>query len=107
MPHSVQQSLYSIRIVQRFDVHMNPTQRKLYETAARERSLVCDWLMELMKQSSEKPITKDILREIAIKKFKVSKQSFDAGWNMAIMRGGNEHWWEPLRKRKNAAQPIN
>jgi hypothetical protein len=86
---------------------MNPIQRKLYENAARERSLVCDWLMELMRQSSEKPTTKDVLREIAIEKFKISKQSFDAGWDMAIMKTGYEHWWEPLRKKKKAAQPVN
>jgi hypothetical protein len=84
---------------------MTPFQRRLYEKAQCERELVCDWIMELMKQSPQKPTTKETLREIAIQKFKVSKMSFDSGWDLAIIKSGNEHWWRPSPRRNKVTLP--
>ena len=86
---------------------MTPSQRMIFENAERERELVCDWLLGLMAKSQNKPATKDALREIALKKFNISKASFDHGWNMAIMKSGNEHWWEPLPRRNAKSGPVN
>jgi len=86
---------------------MTPSQRQLYEKAERERKLVCDWILELMTQSRDKPAIKNALREIAIKRFGVSKSSFDRGWNMAIIKSGNEHWWEPMPRRNAKSGPLN
>jgi hypothetical protein len=83
---------------------MTPSQQILYDKAQRERALVCEWLMEMMRQSSQKPATKDTLRELAMEKFGVSRNSFDAGWNVAIMSSGNEHWWDPLPRSKKAVR---
>jgi len=86
---------------------MTPFQRELYEKAERQHSMVRDWLLSLMKQSAQKPATKNILRRVAMEKFKVSKASFDAGWNSAIMESGNEHWWEPLARSRRGAPGVN
>jgi hypothetical protein len=69
---------------------MTPSQRQLYEKAERERILVSNWILELMTQSRDKPATKNALREIAVKRFGVSKSSFDHGWNMAVWRTGHD-----------------
>jgi hypothetical protein len=58
-----------------------------------------------MMQSPHKPATKDVLREIAVHKFGVSKSSFNAGWDLAIIKSGNERWWDPLPWRKSGAAP--
>ena len=67
---------------------MTPLQRELQEQAERQRELVSEWLLSLMRQSTQKPATKDVLRQIAIDNFQVSKSAFDAGWNFAIMTSG-------------------
>ena len=79
---------------------MSLINQQAYENAKRERALIRDWLLEMMKQSPIKPATKDVLREIAIKKFRVSKHSFDAGWIWAIEDSSNHHWYDPLPRRK-------
>ena len=86
---------------------MTPLQRKLFEKAEREREIVCDLLLGLMAQSRSKPATKEALREIALSKFDISRAPFDHGWNMAIMKSGNEHWWDPLPRRKVRSGPVN
>jgi hypothetical protein len=75
---------------------MTPKQQALFDQAERERHQVRDWLTELMAQSPIKPTTKAELCAIAQARFGVSKNSFDGGWNAAIIETGNEHWWEPL-----------
>ncbi len=75
---------------------MTPNQQALFDKAERERAQVRDWLMQMMAQSPIKPATKAELCAIAQAKFGVSKNSFNAGWDSAIIVTGNEHWWEPL-----------
>lgn len=75
---------------------MTPKQQAQFDKVERERNQVRDWLLELMAQSAVKPATKAELCAIAQAKFGVSKNSFNAGWDLAIFATGNEHWWEPL-----------
>ena len=84
---------------------MTPAQRQLYAKAQAERDTVCNWLLALMAQSPQKPMTKDSLQNIAMQKLGVSKSSFNAGWDLAIIKSGNEHWWAPLPRRKSGATP--
>jgi hypothetical protein len=93
------------RGAEREAAEMNSAQRKLYEKAKADRIQVCNWLLDLMMQSPHKPATKDVLREITVQKFGVSKSSFNAGWDMAIIESGNKHWWNPLPRHKIAAAP--
>jgi hypothetical protein len=79
---------------------MTPKQRDQYDKARKEQIQVRDWLLGLMSQSPQKPATKDVLREIAIRKFRCSRTSFNGGWDWAIIESGNDHWWEPLPRRK-------
>jgi len=53
-----------------------------------------------MASSSEKPATKEILREEAIRRWGVSKTSFDMGWIFAIEDSGNQHWYDPSPRGK-------
>jgi hypothetical protein len=79
---------------------MTPKQQALFDKAEHERNQVRDWLLELMAQSSVKPATKAELFAIAQAKFGVSKNAFNGGWDLAIFRSGNEHWWEPLPAKR-------
>lgn len=74
---------------------MTPRQQAQFDKADLERKKVCDWLLKLMAQSPIKPATKAELRAIAQAKFGVSKNSFDSGWDLAIIVSGNEQWWKP------------
>ena len=74
---------------------VTPRQKEQFDKAQLERNQVRDWLLMLMARSSAKPATKAQLWAIAKAKFGVSKNSFDGGWNIAIIELGNEHWWKP------------
>ena len=78
---------------------MIPRQLAQFDKADTERKKVRDWLLKFMAQSSIKPATKAELRAIAQAKFGVSKNSFDGGWDLAIIDSGNEHWWKPSPRR--------
>ena len=85
---------------------MTPRQKEQSDKAQRERNQVCNWLLTLMAQSSAKPATKAQLWAIARDKFNVSKNSFDGGWHLAIMKSGNEHWWKPHPRTGRSAKII-
>ena len=73
-----------------------PRAQALHDAAERQRTLCCEWLLYIMKASSERTRTKDDLRAEAIRRFKVSKSAFDFAWIDAIEKSGNHHWYEPL-----------
>jgi hypothetical protein len=60
-----------------------------------------------MKQSRTKPATKDVLRQIAIETFGVSKGAFDFGWIAAIEDSGNHHWYDPAPRSKGKLKRDN
>ena len=75
-----------------------------YDKAHAERKLCRDWLVYVMSSSAEKTRSKVDLRNEAMERFKVSKNSFDFGWIWAIEDTGNHHWYDPLRRRANKAK---
>lgn len=85
---------------------MTPRQQEQFDKAQHERNQVRDWLLSLMAQSSAKPATKAQLWGIARAKFGVSKNSFDGGWDLAIIEAGNEHWWKPLPRLGGKAKAV-
>jgi hypothetical protein len=52
-----------------------------------------------MKNKHPKFLTKSELRAAAIRKFNMSKNSFDFAWIDAIEEAGRHDWYEPLRRR--------
>lgn len=83
---------------------MTPNQQALFDKAECERMEVRDWLLQLMAKSPIKPATKPELCAIAQAMFGVSKNSFNAGWDLAILRSGNDHWWEPLTRSARSSK---
>jgi hypothetical protein len=67
--------------------------------AAVERQRCRDWLLPFMQNNRPKFLTKDELRNAAMRELKVSKLSFEMGWIMAIEDTGRHDWYEPLRRR--------
>jgi hypothetical protein len=78
---------------------MNNRQQQLSEKAHEERRRCRDWLLRFMQDAQPKFLTKDELREAAMRELNVSKLSFDMGWIMAIEDTGRQDWYEPLRHR--------
>ena len=58
-----------------------------------------DWLLPFMQNNQPKFLTKDELRDAAMRELKVSKNAFDFAWIDAIERAGRHDWYEPLRRR--------
>jgi hypothetical protein len=52
-----------------------------------------------MQNNQPKFLTKAELRDVAMRELKVSKNSFDAAWVIAIEDAGRHDWYEPLSKR--------
>jgi hypothetical protein len=73
--------------------------RELSAKADDERRRCRDWLLKFMQGNQPKFLTKDELREAAMRELKVSKNSFDFGWMSAIEDTGRHDWYEPLRRR--------
>ena len=74
--------------------------QRLFDEAQKQAKLCEDWLLSLMAQSHEKPATKEVLRNEAMRRWGVSKRAFDSAWIGAIEKTGNHHWYEPLLGRK-------
>ena len=84
----------------------SPTAAELaFEAANAQRKLCRDWLIYIMTSSPTKTRTKADLCNEAMRRFKVSKGSFDAGWTWAIEATGQHDWYEPLRRRTKKADP--
>jgi hypothetical protein len=73
--------------------------QELSAKAAEERCRCRDWLLNFMRDSQQKFLTKAELRDAAKRELKVSKNSFDFGWIEAIEQSGRHDWYEPLRRR--------
>src|ERR1700676_3057276 len=58
-----------------------------------------DWLLPFMQNNQPKVLTKDELRDAAMREFKVSKNAFDFAWIDAIERAGRHDGYEPFRRR--------
>ncbi len=73
--------------------------QELSEKADEERRRCRDWLLRFMGGDQPKFLTKAKLREAAMRELKVSKNSFDFAWIVAIGDTGRNDWYEPLRHR--------
>lgn len=72
---------------------------QLAEKAADEQRRCREWLLPFMQNSQPKFLTKNELRDAAMRELKVSKNSFDIAWIMTIDETGRNDWYEPLRRR--------
>jgi hypothetical protein len=73
--------------------------QELSEKAQEEQRRCRDWLLKFMRGNQPKFLTKAELRDAAIRELKVSKNSFDFAWILAIEETGRHDWYEPLRRR--------
>jgi hypothetical protein len=58
-----------------------------------------DWLLPFMQNNQPKFLTKDELRDAAMRELKVSRNAFDFAWIDAIEQAGRHDWYQPLRRR--------
>ena len=73
--------------------------QELSEKAQEEQRRCRDWLLKFMRGNQPKFLTKAELRDAAMRELKVSKNSFDFAWILAIDDTGRHDWYEPLRRR--------
>ena len=73
--------------------------QELSEKAQEEQRRCRDWLLKYMRGNQPKFLTKAELRDAAMRELKVSKNSFDFAWILAIEDTGRHDWYEPLRRR--------
>jgi hypothetical protein len=73
--------------------------QELSEKAQEEQRRCRDWLLKFMRGNQPKFLTKAELRDAAMRELKVSKNSFDFAWIIAIEDTGRHDWYEPLRRR--------
>ena len=66
---------------------------------AHEEQRRCRRLLKFMAGNQPKFLTKAELREAAMRELKVSKNSFNFAWIIAIEDTGRHDWYEPLRHR--------
>jgi hypothetical protein len=79
---------------------MTKTRRQQLSEKAEEEQRRCrDWLLKFMRGNQPKFLTKAELRDAAMRELKVSKNSFDFAWILAIEDTGRHDWHEPLRRR--------
>jgi hypothetical protein len=67
---------------------MKSRQQEFSQKAHEEHRRCCDWLLRFMKNKHPKFLTKSELRAAAIRKFNMSKNSFDFAWIDAIEEAG-------------------
>lgn len=81
---------------------LEPLTRKqiLYAKAESERRRCTQWLLPFLAAGQPKFLTKDELRFAAMAELKISRNSFDSAWIIAIEETGRHDWYEPLRTRK-------
>jgi hypothetical protein len=73
--------------------------QELSEKAEEEQRRCREWLLKFMRGNQPKFLTKAELRDAAMRELKVSKNSFDFAWILAIEDTGRHDWYEPLRRR--------
>src|SRR5262249_16289050 len=72
--------------------------QQLSEKARDEERRCRDWLLPFMQGGHPKFLTKDELREAAMRELKISNNSFDFAWIATIEDTGRHDWYEPLRR---------
>jgi hypothetical protein len=73
--------------------------QELSKKANEEQRRCRDWLLNFMRNNQPKFLTKAELREAAMRELKISKNSFDFAWIIAIEETGRHDWHNPLRRR--------
>jgi hypothetical protein len=73
--------------------------QELSEKAQEEQRRCRNWLLKFMRGNQPKFLTKAELRDAAMRELKVSKNSFDFAWILAIEDAGRHDWYEPLRRQ--------
>ena len=73
--------------------------QELSEKAQEEQRRCRDWLLKYMRGNQPKFLTKAELRDAAMRELKVSKNSFDFAWILAIEDTGRHDWYEPSRRQ--------
>ena len=66
--------------------------QELSEKAQEEQRRCRDWLLTFMHDNQPKFLTKAELRDAAMRELKVSKNSFDFAWILAIEDTGRHDW---------------
>jgi hypothetical protein len=84
---------------------MKSRQQELSQKAHEEQRRCRDWLLRFMKNKHPKFLTKSELRAAAIRKFNVSKNSFDFAWIDAIEEAGRHDWYRTIRNVLRARLP--
>ena len=77
---------------------MKNRSKELAAKAEQEQRRCRNWLLGFMQDDQPKFLTKAELRDAAMRDLKVSKNSFDIAWIMAIEKTGRHDWYEPLRR---------
>jgi hypothetical protein len=67
--------------------------------ALEEMRRCADWLVQFMRNSDPKFLTKSELCRAAMAELKVSKNSFNCAWINAIEQTGRHDWYQPRRRR--------
>jgi hypothetical protein len=78
---------------------MKSRQQEFSQKAHEEHRRCCDWLLRFMKNKHPKFLTKSELRAAAIRKFNMSKNSFDFAWIDAIEEAGRHDADQKLNLR--------
>jgi hypothetical protein len=73
--------------------------QQLSDKAHDEQLRCLDWLLPFMQGNRPRFLTKDELREVAMRELNIPQNSFDFAWIDAIERTGRHDWYEPLRRR--------
>ena len=74
--------------------------QELHERAADEHHRCRQWLLPFMQNNQPKFLTKEELRQAAMRELHISKNSFDHAWIDAIETTGRHDWYEPMRHRR-------
>jgi hypothetical protein len=67
--------------------------------AAEDMRRCTNWLIQFMRNSEPKFLTKSELCRAAMEELKVSKNTFNFAWINAIEETGRHDWYQPLRRR--------
>jgi hypothetical protein len=78
-----------------------PKHRSEAQSAKAEEEMrrCTDWLVQFVRNSGPKFLTKSQLCRAAMEELKVSKNSFNFAWVSAIEETGRHDWYQPLRRR--------
>jgi hypothetical protein len=78
--------------------------KELWARVEADRQRCRQWLLDCMRPSQPKRVTKAALRDAAMRELKISKNSFDAAWIAAIEDTGRHDWYEPPRRQPRTRQ---